>query len=76
MNYIFHLTDLKLWVAPMFVMQDGWWYTDLTFHLSGSNKEANKGYGGVHQQSGRAGALAKPYQHCRATLRVAQSQGA
>ena len=74
-NYIFHLTDLKFGAALPFVKHDGWCRTDLTFHLSGSNKEANKGYGGVHQQSGRAGALAKPYQHYRATLRVAQSQG-
>ena len=50
-NYVSEPSDLNFGAALPFVMQDESLCADLIFHLSGSNKEANKGYSGVHQQS-------------------------
>ena len=50
-NYAAELSDRDLGHAFPFVRHDRSPSPDLSFHLSGSNKEANKGYSGVHQQS-------------------------
>ena len=50
-NYVSELSDRDFELALPFVMYERSLGTDLIFHLSGSNKEANKGYSGVHQQS-------------------------
>ena len=49
-NYVSELIDRNFGVALQFVKYDRSRGTDLSFHLSGSNKEANKGYSDVHQQ--------------------------
>ena len=50
-NYVSEPSDRNFGVELMFVKHEKSRGTDLIFHLSGSNKEANKGYSGVHQQS-------------------------
>ena len=50
-NYVSELSDRKFEPSLPFVRYDDSSGIDLIFHLSGSNKEANKGYSGVHQQS-------------------------
>ena len=50
-NYVSELSDRNFGDALPFVRYERSPCTDLIFHLSGSNKEANKGYSGVHQQS-------------------------
>ena len=50
-NYVSELSDRDFEPALPFVRHDRSPSADLIFHLSGSNKEANKGYGGEHQQS-------------------------
>ena len=63
-NYVSELSDRNFGVALQFVRHEKSLGADLIFHLSGSNKEANKGYSGVHQQSGD---VPEPWPSCIST---------